>query len=95
MNDGKKFDHIKTCTLTGTFTIFITARVDLGISLSRFVLECAKRHNHHVLEVLKVNHRPKQRYIYDFIKVSRGIILKKIKIVGHKFNQKIELFYNF
>ena len=31
VNDGKKFDHIKTCTLTGTFKIIIAARVDLGI----------------------------------------------------------------
>ena len=32
VNQGKKFDHNKTCTLTGTFKIFIAARVDPGIS---------------------------------------------------------------
>ena len=32
VNDGKRFDHIKTCTLTGTFKIFIAAGVDPGIS---------------------------------------------------------------
>ena len=31
VNDGKRFDHIKTCTLTGTFKIFIAAGVDPGI----------------------------------------------------------------
>ena len=50
--------------------------------LSRFALECAKRRNHHVLEVLKVNN--KRLYINGFIKVSQDIILKRIK-----------LFYNF
>ena len=32
VNDGKKFDHIKTYTLTGTFKIFIAAGVDPRIS---------------------------------------------------------------
>ena len=30
VNDGKRFDHIKTCTLTGNFKIFIAAGVDLA-----------------------------------------------------------------
>ena len=30
VNDGKRFNHIKTCTLTGTFKIFIAAGVDPG-----------------------------------------------------------------
>ena len=33
VNNGKKFDPIKTSTLTGTFKIFIAAWVDPGISL--------------------------------------------------------------
>ena len=32
VNDCKRFDRIKTCTLTGTFKIFIVAWVDPGIS---------------------------------------------------------------
>ena len=60
----------------------------------RFALECVKRRNHHVLEVLKVN--KKRLYFYSFIQVSRDDILMKFKIVRHKFNQKVarKLFYN-
>ena len=32
VNDGIRFDHIKTCTLTGNFKIFIAAVVDPEIS---------------------------------------------------------------
>ena len=63
--------------------------------LSSFALECAKRHNRHVLEVLKVNN--KRLLINGFLKVSRDIILKKFKFVRRQFNQKVvrKLFYNF
>ena len=59
------------------------------------MLECAKRCNHHVLDVLKVNN--KRLYIYGIIKVLRDIILKRFKIVQLKFFQKVvrKLFYNF
>ena len=36
VNDGKKFDHIKTGTLTGTFKIFIAAGVNPGISFLNY-----------------------------------------------------------